>query len=372
LPRLVRRRWDWQTMTLWVGIAVVVGTFSAFTLVAVAAAAVILALHPNGDRLRRWGALGVQALIHAGYLALVQSSFDSAQVAADWERVYDGYIEVTADPGSMVRQLGAHLARVGDAVASGGKAVTLGIVLVALVGLGWEAWRGARALVARFLLLLLAIAFVGSLLRQMPFGPAVGNPVFPGTRATLWLLPSLALGLAFALELAHRVLSRTLPSAVLPLSIGFLFIAGVVLARNVDDAPRYLDTGARSAQRWVEERRNDQDLVVALPTATWSYAAEPGVDVRIRSAPDTLTGFSPQLSDPRVWEYVGPSAGEVSVEQLARRLGGARQVFVLHGFVGYGDRVVTQLEAQLTSLGYQDRGGLEVSVFRVSQWGKRG
>jgi uncharacterized membrane protein len=63
LPFLARRRWGWPTVVLWVGASIVVGTFSIFTLVAVAAATATLALHPAGDRARRWVALGVQAAI---------------------------------------------------------------------------------------------------------------------------------------------------------------------------------------------------------------------------------------------------------------------------------------------------------------------
>jgi len=367
LPLLARRHWGWRTVALWVGASVVVGTFSVFTLVAVAASSAILTLHPAGDRCRRWAALGAQVLIQAAYLALVQSSFDSAEVATDWEQVYDGYIEVTADPGSMVRQLGSHLARVGDAIVAGGRPLTLGATLVALAGLGWEAWRGSRFLVARFLLLLPAIALAGSLIRQIPFGPAVGNPVFPGARATLWLLPSLAVGLAFALELAARALRRIAPPTALPLSIGLVLIAGIVLARKLDDAPPYVDTGARSARSFIEERGGDRDLLFMLPTATWSYAAEPGVRVGIQANPDRPNGFSPRLRDTRVWEQA-PSAWDGSVEQLQRRLASAPRVFIVNGFVGYGDQVVPELEAALTALGYRQRPALQEAVFEVSLW----
>lgn len=96
-------------------------------------------------------------------MAVVRSSFDSADVANDWERVYDGYVELTADPGELIGQLGVHLARAGEAIVSGDKPLTLGITLLALAGLGWEAWRGSRSVAARFVLALPAIAFAGSL-----------------------------------------------------------------------------------------------------------------------------------------------------------------------------------------------------------------
>jgi hypothetical protein len=368
LPLLARRRWTWSTVALWVGASVLVGTMSAFTLVAGATATVMLALHPAGDRVRRWAALGAQVVIQAGYLAIVQSRFDSAQVADHLERNYDAFIEPTADPGSMARQLGAHLARVGEAVVVVGRPLQLGITVVALAALGWEAWRGSRFLVARFLLALPTVAFVGSLIRQIPFGPTWGNPVFPGTRATLWLVPSLAVGLAFGLDLIAAVLRRVAPAAALPLSIGVVLFAGVVLALKLDDAPPYLNTGARSAHRFVEERLDDRDLIFVLASADWTYAAEPGVSVDTVPDSDADVGFRPRLVDPRVWAQSSPSAWDGSLGQLSRHLAGAPQVFIVNGFIGYGDQVVPRLEAALASLGYQERPGVEPSVFKVSVW----
>jgi hypothetical protein len=371
LPLLARRRWNWTTVALWIGASVFVGTASAFALVAVAAAMVILALHPNGDGQRRWVALAVQGLIQLPYLAVVRSSYDAAEVEDHLEQVYDAYIEPTVDPSSMVRQVGAHGARVGEAIVDGGRPLTLGITVLALAALGWQARRGPRSIVARYLLLLPALAFAGSLIRRIPFGPTWGNPVFPGTRATLWLLPTLAVGLAFAAELVARGIRRTLPRAALPLSLAFVVLAGGVLARDIDDAPRYFDSGAPTALDFVEERADDRDVIVVLPTATWSYAAEPGVPVDIRPTPDGDVGFVPRLLDPRAWE-LAPSAWDGSVEQLRERLTGAPRVFILNGFVGYADQVILPLERGLAALGYRQRPGTEASVFMVSLWERAG
>ena len=370
LPLLARRRWEWSTVALWVGASVLVGTFSVFALMAVAAATTILALHPAGDRPRRWAALGIQALIQLAYLATVSASFDSAEVATDLEREYDAYIEPTVDVVSMGRQIGAHVARLGDAIASGNRPLAGGITLLALAGLAWEAWRGSRSLVARFLLVLPGIALAGSLVRQMPFGPNWGNPVFPGTRATLWLLPSLAVGLAFGIELVSRGLRRALPSIAPVLPIVLVVVTGVVLSAKVDDRLGYLDSGAASARRFVEERAGDRDLIVVLPNATWHYAAQPGVRVQIQPAPETGQGFVPRLVDPRMWVQTPPSTWDGSVEQLERRLNGAPRVFILNGFAGVGDQAVPRLEAALASLGYRQRPGFEASVFEVSLWAR--
>jgi hypothetical protein len=371
LPALARRRWGWPTVALWVGAAFLVGTFSVFTLMAGAAATAILALHPTGDRTRRWTALGILALVQWAYLSALRSSFNSTAVSDHLERHYDAFIEPTTDIGSMVRQVAAHTARLGDALIAdapgGNRPLELGLILVALAGLAWEAWRGSRYLVARFLLALPAIAFVGSLVGEIPFGPIWGNPVFPGTRASLWLVPSLALGLAFSLELVTRSLGRVLSSAALPVSIGLVVVAGVVVATRIDDQHTYLDSGAPSAHRFVEERAGDRDVIIVLPTATWHYAAQPGVPVDIVPAPETDVGFLPRLADPRMWVQTPPSAWDGSVEQLRRRVGAAPRVFVLNGVAGWGD-LGDRLGATLASLGYTQRPGIVASVFEVSVW----
>jgi hypothetical protein len=367
LPFLAGRRWSWSTVVLWVGAAALVGTMGAFAFVAVGAATAILALHPMGDGARRWAALGAQALIQLPYLVIVEASFDSGEVADHLEREYDAYIEIAA-PGSMVRQIGAHLARLGEAIIVGGRPLTLGVTLFALAALAWEAWRGPRSVVARYLLLLPALAFGGSLVGKVPFGPTWGNPVFPGTRATLWLVPSLAVGLAFGLDHIAALLRRIVPSMVLPLSVAVILVTGVVLARKLDDGYLYLDSGARSAHDFVEQKDGDRDVIVVLPNATWHYAAVPGVSVDIQSTPERDIGFQPRLLDARIWVQTESSGWDGSTAQLRRRLGAAPRVFILDGLVGYGDQMVPALETSLASLGYTRRPGLEASAFKVSLW----
>jgi hypothetical protein len=183
----------------------------------------------------------------------------------------------------------------------------------------------------------------------------------------LWLLPSLAVGLAFALEFVVRSVRRTVPPITPLLSVGVVILAGIVVALKVDDAPRYAGSGARSAHQFVEERGGDRDLIISLPN-NWHYAAEPGVPVDVRPTPDHAVGFSARLLDPRVWELSGPTAWDGSVEQLRPRLTGDPKVFVLRGFVGFGDQMLSRAEAALASLGYEERPGLQANVFGVSVW----
>ena len=182
----------------------------------------------------------------------------------------------------------------------------------------------------------------------------------------MWLLPSLAIG--FALELVARTLGRALPSSAPALSIGLMMVAGVTLGGKLDDGLRYLDSGAPSARHFVEERAGDRDVIVVLSSATWHYAAQPGVTVDIQPAPDTEIGFLPRLVDRRMWIQTPASTWDGSVEQLQQRLTGAPRVFILNGFVGVGDHAIPRLEAALAPLGYRQRPGLEASVFEVSLW----
>jgi hypothetical protein len=182
----------------------------------------------------------------------------------------------------------------------------------------------------------------------------------------LWLLPSLAIGLAFALELVARVVRRNLPSSAPALSIGLVVVAGVVVGGKLDDGLLYLDSGAPSTRRFVEERAGDRDLIVVLSSAVWHYAAQPGVRVDIQPAPDTEIGFLPRLVDPRVWVQTPTWNG--STEQLQQRLVGARRVFVLDGIAGSGAQIVTKFDKALASLGYRQRPGSATSIFRVFVW----
>jgi hypothetical protein len=139
------------------------------------------------------------------------------------------------------------------------------------------------------------------------------------------------------------------------------------VATRFDNPYIYLDSGAPSAHRFVEEHAGDRDVIIVLPTATWHYAAQPGVPVDIVPAPETDVGFQPRLVDPRMWVQAPPSAWDGSVEQLRRRVGAAPQVFILTVFAGWGN-LGDRLEAALASLGYRQRPGLVASAFEVSVW----
>ena len=75
VPRLAARTWGWPTAALWVGAAVVLGSFSGNVMMTTAVAAVLLVLHPAGDRGVRIVATAVQGILQL----LLYMSYSRAQ-----------------------------------------------------------------------------------------------------------------------------------------------------------------------------------------------------------------------------------------------------------------------------------------------------
>src|SRR5690606_12182420 len=139
-----------------------------------------------------------------------------------WETTYDGHIELVANPLELAGQVWQHLGRLGQALVDVPVHLAAGLVVVALAGLAVASVRGPVRAAARVLLALPVVAFAGSLVGLIPFGPLPFDVVFPGGRASLWLLPSLVLGLAAAVELALRAAAphrRVVGAAVAALAV---------------------------------------------------------------------------------------------------------------------------------------------------------
>lgn len=354
IPRLARVRWTWSIVALWTVGATALGMLSVLTMMALAVATGIIALHPRGDAVRRVVALVVLGLVQGVYFRLVQRSFASSQVARDWGTNYDGYIRLYRDPVHLIRELGVRLDRVGQSLIVGGRVVTIPIVLAALAGLVYEATRGRRPIAARYLLALLAASVAGSVARVQPFGADNSIYLSPGWRATLWMLPVLLFGLAFALDAVFRGVgrhvgrSRPAVTRVL-LAVPVIALAVVVLARGRDQYLTYPLSGSRSAHQVIAslDRRTP---VLMFPPGLFPYAAEPGVPIRVVEARDTANGFRPVITDPRIHII---DAGKGSVEAIRLAVGEARQVVVHSGLIGFGDAMRPQVEASLRTLGFR-------------------
>ena len=164
---------------------------------------IVLVLHAGSDRAVRIGALAVQGLLQLGLYLAERRTTDLDEIEQSMEDLYDGHLSLDRNPGHSVEEIFKHLDRVAD-VYPGGSGRWLSVVAVVAIG-GLVAGALSRrrrdeALVARYCLLLIVIAFVGGMLHRFPFGPATRNALSlagsTGGRHVLWMVPALAVGLA--------------------------------------------------------------------------------------------------------------------------------------------------------------------------------
>lgn len=310
VPRLAGRTWRWPLAVTWAVCAVAVGTFSGYTLVATAGAAVVLVLHPAGDRILRLGAVGAQAVAQLLYFTVAQTKTDLAQIERTMEVNFDGHMTRYWNPIDFTRESMKHLRRVAEVFpgGSGGWLTLFG--LLAIAGLVAAATRGRRRsenIAARYLLLLVAMAFVGALLDRFPFGPTnIG--LSAGGRHTLWLVPAMAFGLA---AVAHRVRLLAVRFDALPLGLDALAVATAVaivvtLYQPAQPAPAQ---GSESATRYVEASIRRGDVVLIHSSSAFSFAASATAPLTLVPTPNHMVGFAPVYRDPRI-HVIGPWAAK--------------------------------------------------------------
>jgi hypothetical protein len=369
LPVLCTRNWGWPTVALWIFGSLALAGFSAYMLPAAVAAGIVVAFHPHHDVIRRSSAVAVQAVLTALYLSQVQGSFDSEGTNRGWEGTWNAYIEF-ANPLTMAREIAVHIGRLGEVVVGTSGVVGFAIVTAAVAGLVLESRRGDRRIAARYLLLLLAIAFAGGLTRRIPFGPASGSDadVYPGLRASLWLLPSLAIGLAFVLDRAARALRRTSATAAAWCAVVLVAFAALVIGTNVHDSPAHPLAGSRSAHEFVARRAGPRDVLLMFSNSLWTYAAEPEVDVRIKVDARLLNGFTPVLVDNRIWTAWPTNPWNGTIAQLREHTANATNVFVVDGYVGVYDWEMPKLRSALREIGFQSTDAMKAGTYEVEMW----
>ena len=178
VPRLARMRWSWAVAAAWVVISVVLATFSAFALVAVATAGVIMVLHQRSDLPQRLVAVGAQAIV-TGALALGEAAtIDTAEQERQLEATWDAYLDFNLNPVHLVNEAIVHLRRVAEVFPGGPEWLAMLCVLVALTALIAAAIRGSQAVRARYLVALLLVGLIGGTwtlpVRARPVATAVG------------------------------------------------------------------------------------------------------------------------------------------------------------------------------------------------------
>jgi hypothetical protein len=356
IPRLARVRWHWQIALAWMVTALVLGSMSGYLMVATAAAGLILVLHPSSDRLVRVVAVAVQGVGQLALYLAAQRTTDLAELERFMEQAFDGHMTFYPNPLDFAAESLKHLRRVSD-VYPGGSATWLSLfALVAVAGLVIASVRGHRrseALAARVFLVVVAFAFVGSLLGRFPFGPNTRNPLADassGGRHTLWLLPAVAFGLAAALHRVRRLVTGRV--AICRAFDAVLLIAALaVIIDGYGDPTPYPRSGSGSATELIESEIGPRDVVIVAGGGLYSFAVSSRTPLHLAPTPDHMIGFTPVFDDERFhtfgeWSELVGTPGEIRAA-----VDGAVRVIVYGGFL---DRTVGRVAETLRAEGFHE------------------
>jgi hypothetical protein len=355
LPLLARRTWRWPMAAAWTVAAVGFGTLSGYTLLATAAAGVILALHPAGDRRVRIVAVSLQVVIQGAYYVVAQSKTDLAGIEEVIDTEYDGHMTFSWNPVTFGRELLAHLRRLAEAfpLSPGDNRWWLALLAVlSIVGLVIASVKGRRSetVAARYLLLVVVLAAGGSLVNRFPFGPSNGTRVealfSAAGRYTLWMVPALALGLAALAHRAHRWAARR-DGVRLALDAGVVLAAIAIIVAGYERAPQAPFPGSESATRFVDASLGPDDVAIVTSTSTFSFAISTTTPVGVQATPDHQVGFAPVYKDPRIKNLGGWAAEPGSPAEIRSWTADVDRVLVMASgpLGGYEDvRVVLEGE----------------------------
>jgi hypothetical protein len=350
VPRLARMKWRPGLGLAWFAAATIVGSFSGFALAATGVAGVILVLHPASDRGLRIAAVAAQAVAQFALFVKMQRSSDLARIERHQESIYDGHLEFDPNPVRFGAEVLEHLKRIA-AVFPGGPDWWLTIsVFVVLAGLVGAALTKRKPVLARYLALILFAAFVGGLAGRFPFGPEGGG----GERATLWLVPIMAVGLAIALGFVRGLIATRAP-----LRLGFDLVAfvsaAIVVLSAIGDEVSYPWPGSKSATEFIEAELDENDAVIITQTSVYTYAVESNSDVSARATPERIIGFIPEFSDHRLHAIGTFAEGGGTPGAIRRRVDGADRVFVHIGIPFIAGAQLRDVRNELVFLGYEEQ-----------------
>ncbi len=295
LRRFVRVEWRWRNAALWTVIAVALGCFSGFVLLATAAAGLVLFLHPVHDRAKRAAGVSAQAVLQLGFLRWADRSTNLTTIENHVERLYDPHLTFHANPIAFGAEILTHLRRIAQ-VYPGGSGVWLTVfALAALAGLAVAALRPGRSaerIWCRYLLIMLAGSFIGALAGKFTFGPIVPSSWSSGGRYMLWVIPVMAFGLAATL---HRVLRYAIRQHVPRSAIDGLVAAAAVLVvvAGLRAPIPYEFGGSQTAARYVDSVLRPGDLVMVSPGGSYAFSDSTDLPVTLRPTPTREIGFAP-------------------------------------------------------------------------------
>lgn len=355
LPRLARIDWSWRTVAVWVPATVIASTFSSFILVSSAVAMLLLTAWSGRDRAVRLTALVTQGALQLALFLATRTTHDPDAFATWWaDPPSDGKVELYLNPIDQIQEVGDHFRHLGAAAVGGGAFPAVALVLISLVGLATWTRKHPQAPMAQFFGLLVVVAFIGGVSQKMPFGARLEAK---GTRASIWLIPSLVVGLAMAVETVTGAVRRR--SSSVPV-LGLSVVAGVaVILAGMGQRPNEGDTnpariGMRSANELVQELAGPDDVIVPNIFAWFSLAAEPGIDVEIRRDDSQLMGFFPFPATDRVWLAYRGTGWDGSVEHLEEVIDGAGRVVFLDFTASFDSGRVAPVIEALEALGYTE------------------
>jgi hypothetical protein len=374
---LARVRWRWPTALGWAVGAILISSFSGFVFVATAVAGVILLLHAQSDRLVRLSAVAAQAVGQILVFAAMQQTAGRqlASLEASQETLYDAHVTFSWNPLRFGANALEHYGRLAIVFPGGPKWWLTACALLALAGLFVAAFTKRQGVAARYLLLILFVAFVGGVAGRFPFGPESPDDLSTlftrGERATLWLLPVIAVGLAMVLQ---RLRGLTLKGSRPRLGFDVVVygVALTVVATALRDAPPYPFPGSKSATAFVESEIHQNDAVLLSPISVFSYAVESKSAVSIVGRPETVNSFIPSFADPRVHPTGPISDASGTPDQIRSWVDGADRVFFYDTFPGFGQRKVDAIEATLRAVGFRKVRVKKFGAPRVVIWEHRG
>ena len=155
-----------------------------------------------------------------------------------------------------------HLVRVTDIFPGGPGWLSVLCMVAATVGLVVMAWRGSKALVGRFLVLMVLLAIVGAIEHRVPFGPLAST-----ARVTLWLAPVVAFGLAVVLQRVYRAAAARGNATRLAFDVVAFGLSALVLVSAIGaQADLSARCGARHAQVMAEAGPQDVVIIIARST----------------------------------------------------------------------------------------------------------
>lgn len=225
----------------------------------------MLLVHPTSDLKVRGPAIGIQAAATGTLGLVIVGSYNSQAVEIERRHIWDVFLTFYPDRLRFGAEVLRHLTRIAEVFPGGPSWFATLCMLFAIAGLAIEAWRGPRAIVARYLLLLLAVAFVGGVLGKIPFGAAVTHLTSTGGRASLWLVPVMAVGLAAVLQRVRN--SIRLSDSPIALDIAACVAAAVTLGFALEAMPSpYPFPGAQPAVSFAESHLDRKDVLL-LPFA---------------------------------------------------------------------------------------------------------